>query len=95
MEEAAIGGHPNARYNLACYEGRNRRHDRVVKHFSIAAAQGDDDSIKLLLTMFKEGILVSKDTLAAALRAHQAAVDATTSLQREAAEELQRRIRER
>eukprot|EP00984_Skeletonema_dohrnii_P039049 scaffold42982_cov205-Skeletonema_dohrnii-CCMP3373.AAC.1 len=95
MEEAAIGGHPDARYNLACYEGRKRRHDRAVKHFSIAAAQGFDESIKLLLTMFTDGRLVnySKDILAAALRAYQAAVDATKSPQREAAEELQRRIK--
>ena len=95
MEEAAIGGHPDARYNLACYEGRKRRHDRAVKHFSIAAAQGFDESIKFLLTMFKDGRLgnYSKDILAAALRAYQAAVDATKSPQREAAEELQRRIK--
>eukprot|EP00984_Skeletonema_dohrnii_P020814 scaffold10229_cov129-Skeletonema_dohrnii-CCMP3373.AAC.1 len=93
LEEAAIRGHPLARYNLACHEGRNRRHDRALKHLIIAATQGNDDSIKLLLTMFKDGrFLVSKDDLAAVLRAHQAAVDATKSLQREAAEELERRI---
>ena len=37
------------------------------------------------MTAFKEGH-VSKDDLAAALRAHQAAVDATKSPQREAAD---------
>ena len=57
---------------------------KAVKHYIIAAAQGQDESIKLLMFAFKEGD-VSKDDLAAALRAHQAAVDATKSLQREAA----------
>jgi len=91
LEEAAIGGHPSARYTLGCYEGRNRRHDRAVKHLITAAAQGDDDSINELMDEFRRGF-VSKDDLADALRAHQAAVDATKSVQREAAEELERWI---
>jgi hypothetical protein len=57
-----------------------------VKHWIIAASQGDDLSIKLLLKKFRRGI-VSKDDLAAALRAHHVAVEATKSPQREAAEE--------
>jgi len=87
MEEAAIGGHPDARYNLGCEEeecGGNI--ERAVKHFIISANLGDDDSIKTLMEYFKEGF-VSKDDLAATLRAHQAAVDATKSPQRDAAEE--------
>jgi len=56
-----------------------------VKHWIIAATQGDDDSINNLIFAFKQGH-VSKDDLAAALRAHQAAVDATKSPQREAAD---------
>ena len=84
LEEAAIGGHPDARFNLGCIEWNSGRHERAVKHLIIAATQGDDDSIKNLMFAFKEG-KVSKDDLAAALRAHQAAVDATKSPQREAA----------
>ncbi|KAK1733659.1 hypothetical protein QTG54_015702 [Skeletonema marinoi] len=91
LEEAAIGGHPSARYTLGYHEGRNRRHDRAVKHLITAATQGDDDSINELMDEFRRGF-VSKDDLAAALRAHQAAVDATKSPQREAAEELERWI---
>ena len=56
-----------------------------MKHWIIAATQGEDDSIKFLLEKFRSGI-VSKDDLAAALRAHQAAVDSAKSPQREAAE---------
>jgi len=86
LEEAAIGGHPDARYNLGIGEWNNGKTERAVKHFIIAAAQGEDYSIKMLMEEFKSGV-VSKDDLAAALRAQQAAVDATKSPQREAAEE--------
>eukprot|EP00985_Skeletonema_marinoi_P012778 scaffold6259_cov75-Skeletonema_marinoi.AAC.6 len=84
LEEAAIGGHPTARYNLGCHEWNNDNEERAVTHYIIAATQGNDDSIKALMGAFKGGF-VSKDDLAAALRAHQAAVDATKSPQREAA----------
>jgi hypothetical protein len=85
LEQAAIGGHPGARYSLACIEFKNRRPDRAVKHWTIAANLGHDDSTKRLKDMYAIGI-VSKVDFAAALRAHQAAVDATKSPQREAAE---------
>ena len=85
-EEAAIAGHPYARYNLGVYEWKKSSNaERAVKHFIIAATQGDDDSIKTLMRGFQKGY-VSKDDLAAALRAHQAAVDATKSPQRDAVE---------
>jgi len=48
LEEAAIGGHPDARCNLACYEGINERYERAVKHWIIAANHGHDDSIQAL-----------------------------------------------
>eukprot|EP00985_Skeletonema_marinoi_P001621 scaffold653_cov132-Skeletonema_marinoi.AAC.1 len=86
LEEAAIAGHPDARYNLACHETRIKRFDRAVKHFIIAANLGDDESIQQLKKCYKYGD-VSKDDFAAALRAHQAAVDATKSPQREAAKD--------
>mmetsp|Transcript_3528 Transcript_3528/g.5137 ORF Transcript_3528/g.5137 Transcript_3528/m.5137 type:complete len:243 (+) Transcript_3528:179-907(+) len=37
LEEAAIGGHLGARYNLGNHECRNSRHDRAAKHYIIAA----------------------------------------------------------
>ena len=85
-EEAAIGGHPEARYKLALHEMKSDNTDRAMKHLIIAAAQGEDVAIKLLMEAFKRGH-VNKDDLAASLRAHQAAVDATKSPQRDAAEE--------
>jgi hypothetical protein len=88
LEVAAIGGHPDARYNLGLYEARNRRCERAGKHWIIAANLGCDHSLKGLKECYKVG-RVSKDDFAAALRAHQAAVDATKSPQREAAAALQ------
>ena len=86
LEEAAIGGHPGARYNLGCFEWNNNSNtERAVKYWIIAAAQGYDKSIKTLMEKFREGY-VSKEDLAAALRAHKAAVDATKSPQREKGE---------
>jgi len=84
LEEAAIAGHPTARYSLACIEMMNDRFVRAVKHHIIAANLGYDDSIQALKEFYKRG-LVSKEDFAAALRGHQAAVDATKSPQREAA----------
>ncbi len=84
LEKAAIGGHPIARFNLGCFEGRNGNIERAVKHWIIAASQGEDDSLGNLRIIYQEG-LISKDDLAAAIRAHQAAIDATKSPQRDAA----------
>jgi TPR repeat protein len=90
LEEAAIAGHPDARYNLACYEGGNGRIERAVKHLIIAANLGCDDSLKGLKECYADG-RCSKEDFAAALRAHQAAVDATKSPQREEAEAARER----
>ena len=90
MEEAAIGGHPGARCNLANHEGRNGRIERATKHYIIAAKQGFDQGLDAVKTCFQRGV-VSKEDYEAALRGHQASVDATKSQQREAAEKSGRR----
>lgn len=84
LEEAAIGGHPIARYNLGCVEIENGRFDRAMKHFIIAANLGYDKALDRAKQGFVDGI-VNKDDYAAALRGHQAAVDAAKSEQRDAA----------
>ena len=89
-EKAAIRGHPFARYELGAIEWSNGNMERAVKHLVIAAAQGHDRSIKALMEAFKQGA-VEKEDLAAALRAHHAAVDATKSPRRKEAEEVDRR----
>jgi TPR repeat protein len=89
-EEAAIGGHVQARYNLGCHEERNGRMERAVKHFTIAANMGHEGSMKALWKLHARG-KVEKEDLTATLRAHHAAVDATKSPQREQAEESLKR----
>ena len=86
-EEAAIGGHAGARYDLGHEEWKRGNFERAVKHLIIAATQGNNDAIKVLMIAFKCGFM-KKEDLAAALRAHQAAVDETKSPQREVAEVL-------
>ncbi len=84
LEEAAIAGQPDARFNLGLLEWDEGNKERAVKHFIIAANLGDDESVQMLKNGYANGVL-SKDDFAAALRAHQAAVDAMKSSQREAA----------
>jgi TPR repeat protein len=89
LEEAAIGGHPDARHNIGCAECESGRRDRAVKHWIIAANLGYDSSIEALKNFMKIGF-ISKEGFAAALRAHQAAIDATKSPQRKAVAEFER-----
>jgi hypothetical protein len=87
FEKAAIGGHIIARHNLALYETENGRLDRAVKHLIIAANLGHDKSMKTLLPFYKDGY-ITKEEYGSTLRTHQAAIDATKSAQRDAAEVL-------
>ena len=86
-EQAAIGGHPNARHNLGCIEEENGRVDMALKHWIIAAKLGFDKSLETVKELYKAGY-VSKEDFAAALRGHYAAIVATKSPQREEAYEL-------
>jgi TPR repeat protein len=90
LEEAAIGGHDLARFNLGADEWNSGRHVRAMKHYVIAAKQGDGEALENVKNGFALGI-VSKEDFEAALRGHQAAVDAMKSEQRDAAEEFFRR----
>jgi len=94
LTEAAIGGHPLARHNLAILEWKNGHYVRAAKHSIIAAKLGHDKSLDSVKILYKAGY-VSKDDFATALRGHQAAVDATKSPQREAAVECRKLLAER
>ena len=85
LEEAAIAGHTGARNGLGCEEWNKGNVKRAARHWVIAVKQGKENSIESLMEAFKRG-LVEKEDLTAALRAHQAAVGAAKSPQREAAE---------
>jgi hypothetical protein len=85
-EKAAIRGHPTARQKLAYNEEwDNGNIERSVKHLIIAAKLGDEKSMKALWKHFSAGN-ITKEDLDATLRAHHAAIDATKSPEREAAE---------
>ncbi len=85
LEEAAIGGHPNARHNLGCEEVDNGRYERARKHFIIAANLGWHDSLSNLKILYADGH-ATKEDYADALRAYQAVVNEAKSAEREKAE---------
>jgi TPR repeat protein len=84
-EKAAISGNPHARHDLGDYELRNGNIERAVKHYIIAANLGCEYTMKELWSQYTAGNISKKD-LDATLRTHQAAVDATKSAERDAAE---------
>jgi hypothetical protein len=84
-EEAAIGGHAKARHNLGCREANNGNAERAAKHWIIAAGLGCDHSLEALRQAYVKGLARHEDIFNA-LRAHQDAVVAMQSPQREKAE---------
>ena len=94
LTEAAIGGHPDARYNLGCLETQKGQYDRAVKHLMIAAKLGFDPSLNSVKELHKAGH-VSKDDFTEALRGYQAAIEETKSPQREESAEFARHAADR
>lgn len=84
-EEAAIGGNTMARWMLGTQAMVRGMTQRAVKHFTIGAKLGCDKSLTDLKQAYAKGF-VEKDDFAVALRLHHAAVDATKSPQRDAAD---------
>ena len=91
VEQAAIGGHVSARYNLGVWEYMdNRNMQRAIKHFIIAATLGFEPAIEALKELYATE-MVSKEDFAAALRTHKAARDAMKSPHRDAEEAARKR----
>jgi tetratricopeptide (TPR) repeat protein len=86
-EMAAIGGHPEARHNLAAIEEEHGNMKRSAKHLIIAAKLGYDESMKALWVYYSAGY-ITKEELEAALRTNKATIDATMSPQRKKADEV-------
>ena len=63
----------------------------MVKHLVIAANLGYEESMKALWKIYSAGN-ITKEELDVTLRAHQAAIDATKSAQRDVAEDYFRRM---
>ncbi len=85
LEEAAIAGHPEARYELALHEFQDDAGViRAINHFIIAANLGHEKSLEPLRHCYTHE-LISKEVFAASLRAYQAAVEGMKSPNRERA----------
>jgi len=84
LEEAAIGGHADARYNLASYEWSNLKFKRALNHWIVAARLGHNESMQTLERCYTSGEVNEEDFIST-FRAYQAARDAETSPQRKAA----------
>ena len=94
LEEAAIGGHAEARHILGDIEEGKKRTKRAIKHWIIAAYMGYGASLEKIKGLYEDG-LVSKETLALALRGHQAALDKTKSPQREEGRKFMRSMQKK
>ena len=71
LEEAAIGGHPDARYNLGATEANAGNMNRALEHFMIAVEGGSHLSLKQIKQFYSKGH-ATKDDYAQALKAYQA-----------------------
>ena len=82
FEDGARKGDVLSRAALAWILDDEGKHDLAIKHWHLASAAGDDDSVTHLLKCFTKGKL-SKPDLERALRAHKAASDEMNSEERE------------
>lgn len=87
-ELAAIGGHVQSRHNLGTneiekwnYKQNSNNMYRAMKHFTIAARAGLDESLKQVGMAYRYGY-VTKDEYAKTLRAHKDSIDEMKSEQR-------------
>jgi len=90
-EEAAIGGHPEARYSLGVTNTQQGELKKAVKHLMIAASLGHDKALKKLKEWYGIGT-VTKADFATALRAHQDFINSTKSPEREEAANAERSL---
>ena len=63
LEEAAIGGHADARYNLASYEWSNYKFNRALNHWVIAARLGHDASMQKIEQSYTMGNVLHSSCL--------------------------------
>jgi len=83
-ELGAMGGDTIARNKLGVGEARSGNMDRALKHFLIAARDGDSNSLAAIKELYKLG-LATKDDYTEALRSYQAYLNEIKSDQRDEA----------
>ena len=82
FEQAAMGGNVAARHNLGVFEYEKSNLDRAIKHFMIAAGDGNDDSVKGIQQLYLYGH-ATKEDYSKALQAYQKYLDEIRSEQRD------------
>ena len=81
---AAMMGNNNARYNLGIYEAKNNRNvARAIKHYTIAAKCGHDESLEIIKDCMATMAIVSKTDFESILSAYEAAKDEVRSEERD------------
>ena len=83
-ELAAIGGNAKARHNLGNAEWRAGNLERALKHYTISAGDGQNESVKIIQQLYMAGC-ATKEDYAKALQAYQAYLDEIKSGQRDEA----------
>ena len=83
-ELSAMGGNVGARHNLGCAEGNSGNWKRAIKHWSISAGAGYNDSVKNIQQMYTAGHATKQD-YTEALRAYQEYLEDVRSEQRDQA----------
>ena len=81
---AAMMGHQLARYNLGATDWKKGKDVRAMRHFTIAAKCGHEDSVEMVKVGFKNG-LVTKEDFENTLGCYQVAQDEMRSEDRERA----------
>ena len=83
-ELAAMGGEVYARHNLGNSEAHAGNLDRALKHYKIAAGDGQNESVKMIQKLYMAGV-ATKDDYTSALQNYQAYLDEIKSDQRDKA----------
>ena len=83
-ELAAMRGQLDARHNLGCLEEKAGNVERALKHYVIAARDGDPDALRSIKGIYMDGN-ATKDDYTTALRYYQAYLDEIKSDQRDEA----------
>jgi TPR repeat protein len=83
-EKGAIGGYVNSRFNLGCYDANHGNFDRAMKHYLIAASQGQVDAVKNIKEIMDMGY-ATQDHHAEAHRGYKQYLDEVRSDRRDSA----------
>ena len=94
LVDAIKMGNTLARYTLGMIEEEEGNSDLAIRHWKLAAAAGEDFSVKKLWTCFFKGNLEKAD-LEETLRAHKDACDTMNSVERERCKLFEKTRKER